>query len=66
VEVLGGVMQGESNEEIARRLFVSRQTIKTHMANVLRKLEARDRAHAVAIALHRGLVDFSPPEGCLR
>jgi DNA-binding NarL/FixJ family response regulator len=45
---------------------VSRQTIKTHMANVLRKLEARDRAHAVAIALHRGLVDFSPPEGCLR
>jgi DNA-binding NarL/FixJ family response regulator len=65
VEVLHGVMQGESNEEIARRLYVSRQTIKTHMANVLRKLEARDRAHAVAIALHRGLVDFSPPGECL-
>lgn len=65
VEVLHGVMQGESNEEIARRLYVSRQTIKTHMANVLRKLEARDRAHAVAIALHRGLVDFSPQGGTL-
>lgn len=65
LEVLHGVMQGQSNEEIARRLFVSRQTIKTHMANVLRKLEARDRAHAVAIALHHGLVDFSPAGGCL-
>lgn len=64
-EVLAGAMRGENNEEIARRLLVSPETVKSHIARVLRKLGARDRTHAVALALVRGLMDGSPVEGCL-
>lgn len=64
-EVIGHAMRGENNEEIARQLRVSPETVKSHMARVLRKLGARDRTHAVALALVRGLVDVSPVEGRL-
>jgi DNA-binding NarL/FixJ family response regulator len=57
-EVLQRVVRGESNGRIAAELFVSIDTIKTHVRNLLRKLQARDRAHAVAIGLHLGLVDW--------
>lgn len=60
-EVLQRVVRGESNSRIAAEMYLSLDTIKTHVRNVLRKLEARDRAHAVAIGLHLGLVDWPHP-----
>jgi DNA-binding CsgD family transcriptional regulator len=48
--------EGQSNAEIGRGLFLSEDTVKTHARRLFRKLGAADRAHAVAIALRRGLV----------
>ncbi len=56
LEVLGGMCEGRSNAEIGRALFLSEDTVKTHARRLFRKLNASDRAHAVAIALRRGLV----------
>ena len=50
-EVLLYVMEGFSNREIARQLFVSAETIKSHMTTILSKLGARDRTHAVVLAM---------------
>ena len=49
-EVLELISQGLSNEEIAEKLFVSISTVKTHVSNVLGKLEARRRTEAIARA----------------
>ena len=57
-EVLQGVAKGEKNSEIAERLIVSIDTVKTHVRNVLMKLQARDRTHAALIGVHLGLVDW--------
>jgi DNA-binding NarL/FixJ family response regulator len=56
LEVLAGMCEGMSNAEIGRALFLSEDTVKTHARRLFRKLGAADRAHAVAIALRRGLV----------
>jgi DNA-binding NarL/FixJ family response regulator len=56
LEVLAGMCEGMSNAEIGRTLFLSEDTVKTHARRLFRKLGAADRAHAVAIALRRGLV----------
>jgi len=56
LEVLAGMCEGMSNAEIGRSLFLSEDTVKTHARRLFRKLGAADRAHAVAIALRRGLV----------
>lgn len=56
VEVLGGMSRGRSNAEIGRDLFLSGDTIKTHARRLYRKLDAADRAHAVAIGLRSGLI----------
>jgi DNA-binding NarL/FixJ family response regulator len=56
LEVLRLVAEGLSNEEIGGRLFVSRATVKTHVANVLMKLGVRDRIQAVVFAYESGLV----------
>jgi len=55
-EVLALVAEGLSNEEIARRLFLSPLTTKTHVSRIMTKLEARDRAQLVVIAYESGLV----------
>ncbi len=57
VEVLNLISHGLSNPEIARRLFVSEATVKTHVNNILAKTHLRDRAQAVAYAFIHGLTE---------
>jgi DNA-binding NarL/FixJ family response regulator len=54
-EILAAVAQGLSNAEIARRLFLSESTVKTHVGSVLRKLDLRDRVQIVVFAHRHGL-----------
>ncbi len=56
VEVLELVAAGLSNAEIAQRLYVSPATAKTHVARLLMKLDARDRAQLIVVAYESGLV----------
>lgn len=56
VEVLGLVARGLANKEIAGRLGTAEGTIKMHVQNILAKLEASDRTHAVMIGLKRGII----------
>jgi DNA-binding CsgD family transcriptional regulator len=53
-EILNYVADGNTNTKIGRILGISEQTIKSHVSAILRKLNANDRAHAVAIAMRNG------------
>ena len=56
VQVLIGMADGKSNAEIGRDLYLSEDTVKTHARRLFRKLEASDRAQAVAVGFRLGLV----------
>jgi DNA-binding NarL/FixJ family response regulator len=56
LEVLGLVRDGHRNKQIADRLGISETTVNFHIRNLVEKLGANDRAHAVAIAIRRGLL----------
>ena len=58
IEVLRLIAAGNSNKQIADRLFVAEATIKSRVTNILSKLGASDRAHAVTIALRRGIIEL--------
>jgi DNA-binding NarL/FixJ family response regulator len=58
IEVLRDVAKGSSNKVIAARLAISEHTVKGHLKNILSKLDASDRTHAVIIALKRGFLDI--------
>ena len=53
-QILNYIAQGNSNKQIAYILEISEQTIKNHVSSILRKLNANDRAHAVALAMRNG------------
>jgi DNA-binding NarL/FixJ family response regulator len=56
IEVLREVARGSSNKIIASHLFISEATVKAHVGNILAKLGASDRTHAVSIATARGFL----------
>jgi len=55
-QILNYIANGNSNKQIARILQISEQTIKNHVSNILRKLNANDRAHAVVLAIRYGWI----------
>lgn len=62
LQVLSLVAAGETNAEIGRALFLSTDTVKTHLGNLLDKLPARDRTHAAVLGLRWGLIDWPEVE----
>jgi NarL family two-component system response regulator LiaR len=54
-EILKLLATGESNREIGRRLFISEQTVKNHVASIFRKLQVNDRTKAALLAMKLGL-----------
>jgi DNA-binding NarL/FixJ family response regulator len=58
IDVLRLIAAGNSNKLIADHLSIGEATVKSHVTNILSKLSANDRAHAVTIALKRGIIDL--------
>lgn len=56
-EILQLLADGMSNPEVAQRLFISQETVKSHVRHILAKLEAETRTQAVAIALREAMID---------
>ncbi len=56
-EILQLLADGMSNGEVAKKLFISQETVKSHVRHILAKLEADTRTHAVAIALRDAIID---------
>ena len=58
-QILNYIANGKTNKQIAHILQISEQTIKNHVSAILRKLNANDRAHAVVLAIRRGLISIN-------
>lgn len=58
VDVLQLIAEGNANKLVADRLEITEDTVKAHVRNILSKLGANDRTHAVTIALKRGIIDL--------
>lgn len=58
LDVLRLIRDGHRNKQIAAQLAISENTVNFHIKNLMDKLRANDRAHAVTIALRRGLLQF--------
>src|SRR5688572_25731490 len=62
-EIMQLLAEGMTGEEIADRLVLSAETIKTHVRNAMVKLEARNRVHAIALALRGGQISLRSDRG---
>jgi len=58
VEVLERIAGGNRNQDIARRLFISEETVKVHVKHIMEKLGASDRTQAVSIGIRRGIIQL--------
>ena len=58
IDVLQLIATGNANKEIAAQLFIGEDTVKRHVSNILAKLNANDRTHAVTIGLKRGIIEL--------
>jgi DNA-binding NarL/FixJ family response regulator len=58
IEVLRLIATGNANKQIADQLSIGEATVKSHVTNILSKLGANDRAHAVTIGLKRGIIQL--------
>lgn len=60
-EILDLLAQGLTGAEAAKQLFISPETVRTHIRNAMTKLEAHTRVHAIALALRQREIDFEDP-----
>ena len=58
IDVLRLIGDGNANKQIADKLSIGEATVKNHISNILSKLGANDRAHAVTIAIQRGIIEL--------
>ena len=58
MEVLRLIAAGNANKQIADQLSIGEATVKSHVTNILSKLGANDRTHAVTIGLKRGIIEL--------
>jgi DNA-binding NarL/FixJ family response regulator len=58
LEILKLIAKGNANKEIAGQLSIREDTVKSHVGNILEKLGANDRTHAVTIGLKRGIIEL--------
>jgi DNA-binding NarL/FixJ family response regulator len=58
IDVLRLIAGGNANKEIAVQLSIAEETVKSHITNLMSKLRANDRTHAVTIALKRGIIEL--------
>ena len=58
IDVLRLIANGDANREIAGKLSLTEETVKTHVKNILAKLAVNDRTHAVTVGLKRGIIDL--------
>ena len=62
IDVLKLVAAGNANKHIADQLSIGEATVKSHVSNILSKLGANDRSHAVTIGLKRGIIELDLPQ----
>jgi len=58
IDVLRLIAAGNTNKEIGCKLFIAEETVKSHVTNIMAKLQTSDRTHAVTTALKRGIIDL--------